>query len=188
LPGLRGESPEQVFREFRAHLNRLLHTTITDASLGLLGSGTRVRLEFWQSGERRCAYVGNGFYLFIGQTLEAVQERDQFRLRTLSYAYRITEGPSFGDPWIIRWEYESREVKPGLHPRHHCHIRDRMQCHNDRTTLDLSHLHLPSGWITIEEVIRFLVHELELEPRSKDWDRLLLESEELFREWTGRRV
>jgi hypothetical protein len=38
----------------------------------------------------------------------------------------------------------------------------------DRFTLSRSELHLPSGQIAIEEVSRFLIHELRLEPKSED--------------------
>ena len=85
-------------------------------------------------------------------------------------------------------EYESREVREALRPGHHCHIRTNVACLEDRRSLNLSQLHLPSGWITIEEVIRFLIHELQLRPKSDNWDRLLLESEQKFREWTARAV
>jgi hypothetical protein len=56
----------------------------------------------------------------------------------------------------------------------------------NRRTLDAEELHIPSGWITAEEVIRFLIHELRVKPKSRNWDELLRESEEQFGRWTGR--
>jgi len=132
-----------------------------------------------------CAKVGSGYHLFVGQTLEAIKKEDEYRLTTLAYAYRITEGPSFDDPWIVRWEYESRALKAGLQPRHHCHLPATIKCFG-RRPFDSSKLHIPSGWITVEEVIRFLIQELKVRPKRADWDRLLCESEERFRDWTGR--
>ena len=54
--------------------------------------------------------------------------------------------------------------------------------------LDLNKIHLPSGWITVEEVVRFLITELKVKPFSDDWDDLLQKSEHKFREWTHRSI
>jgi hypothetical protein len=196
LAALYGDSPQQTFQAFREHLNRLLHTTITDASLQLLGAErtNRAFLEFRQGedGVIRCAKVGGGYYLFFGQVLEAeptvVDGARKYRLRTLRYGYRITEGPTLDSRWLFRWEYESLKIKQHLRPRHHLHINGGVNCFGERMALSCSSLHLPSGWIAIEEVIRFLIHELGLEPKSVDWDQRLRDSEEKFREWTQRAI
>ena len=196
MTALYGDSPQQTFHLFREHLNDLLHVTLTDASLRLLGAERRNRafLEFRQGEEDqiRCAKVGGGYHLFLAQTLEAeetvVNGLQKYRLRTLRYAYRITEGPTLDSRWLIRWEYESPKIRPLLRPRHHIHINTGVNCFGDRFTLNCSELHVPSGWIAIEEVIRFLIQELGLDPKSPDWDRHLHESEEKFREWTARRI
>lgn len=196
MAALYGDSPQQAFQEFREHLNRLLHTTITDASLQLLGTERRDRafLEFRQGelDEIRCAKVGGGYYLFLGQVLEAEETRvndvQKYRLRTLSYAYRITEGPTLDCGWLFRWEYDSPKIKRGTQPRHHIHVNADVRCFRDRFKLNCSELHLPSGWIAIEEVIRFLINELHLDPKSEEWDRHLRDSEEKFREWTERTI
>ncbi|PYU23483.1 MAG: hypothetical protein DMG32_16090 [Acidobacteria bacterium] len=196
MAALYGDAPQQIFREFCEHLNRLLHTTITDANLRLLAAEHRHRgfLEFRQGehGEIRCARVGGSYYLFLAQTLEAeekmVEGSKKYRLRTLRYAYRVTEGPTLDSRWLFRWEYESPKIKPHLYPRHHIHVNTGVNCFSDRFTLNCSELHVPSGWIAIEEVIRFLIHELRLEPKRPDWDQLLLDSEERFTEWTERTI
>jgi hypothetical protein len=52
---------------------------------------------------------------------------------------------------------------------------------------DLDKIHIPTGWVMIEDLIRFLIYELRVEPRSEfRWDQELVKSEEKFREWTGR--
>lgn len=109
-----------------------------------------------------------------------------YRLRTLAYAYRISNGPLRTDDWLVRWEYDSADHKPGLHPRHHCHLHAEIEFLDQ--VLSLDKLHISSGWVTIEEVIRFLIHELKVPPLSENWDELLHESEERFREWTSRDV
>jgi hypothetical protein len=53
--------------------------------------------------------------------------------------------------------------------------------------LHFGRLHVPTGWVTIEEVIRFLIQELHVTPLSQNWDAILRESEQSFRERTARR-
>ena len=49
--------------------------------------------------------------------------------------------------------------------------------------MDLNRLHLPTGWITIEEVLRFLIEDLGMKPPCGDsWARRLAESERAFYE------
>jgi hypothetical protein len=114
-----------------------------------------------------------------------VREAGQYRLRTLAYAYRIAEGPTFDDQCLFRWEYNAREHKQSLAPRHHLQLPTTIKCFENRE-LDANKLHIPTGWVTVEEVIRFLVHELRVRPRSQKWDEELVKSERAFREWTGR--
>lgn len=52
--------------------------------------------------------------------------------------------------------------------------------------LSLEKLHIATGWVTIEEVIRFLIHELKVRAKNSDWDARLRASEEKFRKWTYR--
>lgn len=185
---LQGNSPEQVFRKFKKHLDDLLHKTVTQAPLQLvIVESTKALVQFGSSDGPSCVQVGRRYHLFLGQTLQALRDGEQYRLRTLAYAYRISEGPSFSDPCIFRWEYNSRERRESLSPRHHFHTPVILRCFGTRD-LNLNQLHIASGWVTVEEIIRFLIAELNIKPKSRDWDRLLRDSEEKFREWTARSV
>lgn len=55
--------------------------------------------------------------------------------------------------------------------------------------IDLDKVHLPTGWVTLEEVIRFLIAELGIEaPCGAAWPEVLSESERaFFEEFTGKR-
>lgn len=182
---LHGTSPEEIFGTFRNHLNDLLHHTITEAPLVQLITADRASLEFRQGGDSVAVKVGRGYYLFLSQTLEAKKiKAKEYRLRTLAYAYRIGFGPRREDEWFVRWEYNSREHIDALHPRHHCHLAAAAHCGGKEFSLEK--LHIASGWVTIEEVIRFLIYELKVRPKSADWDARLQASEELFRKWTAR--
>jgi hypothetical protein len=152
----------------------------------VLESPAGAMLQFRQQGEPIAVSVGRGFYLYLAQTLKIVKEGGRHRLRTMAYSYRITDGPTRQDKWLIRWEYNSREHLVALHPRHHCHIPADVSFRNQ--TLSLHKLHLASGWVTVEEVIRFLINELGVKPKNKNWDNLLHDSEKAFRRWTARSV
>lgn len=145
-------------------------------------------LEFYQNQASISVPVGRGYYLYVGQTLEAKQIKPkQYRLRTLAYAYRIGQGPDRDNNWFARWEYNSRDFLPdALHPRHHCHLPGSIDFAGE--TFDLAKMHIPTGWVTVEEVIRFLIHELKVRPKKSHWDTRLRRSEEKFREWTARSV
>ena len=185
VAGLYGASPEEVFRKFKEHLDRLLHKTITEAPLVLLSVGASAFLQFQRSERPICVPVGHRYHLYVGQTLQAAREDGRYRLRTLAYAYRIADGPTFDDQCFFRWEYNAREHKQSLAPRHHLQLPATIGCFGNRV-LDTNKLHIPTGWVTVEEVIRFLIHELRVKPRTHKWDGDLLASERLFREWSGR--
>jgi hypothetical protein len=87
----------------------------------------------------------------------------------------------------VRFEYVSRHTDPAFrYPRHH------VQFHRDydgvRGDFSPHKFHIPTGWVTIEEVIRFLITDLGVPPLIENWDEELRRSEEQFREWTGREV
>lgn len=181
MAGIHADSPSSAYRDFKEELNRLLHTTITQAPLVSVETPAGTLIEFRAKRSPVCVHVGKGLYLFIGQTITAVEELGKgFRVRTLAYGYRVSLGQALDSPYVIRWEYVSRELRQGLAPRHHLHIPCQYQ------GLDFGRLHTPTGWITVEEVIRFLIQELGVTPLSGNWDEILRESEERFRQRTAR--
>jgi hypothetical protein len=144
--------------------------------------GSAATIEFRGDGAARAVEIGkSGFFLFINQSVKVTKEaRRRYRLRTLTYSYRIADGPARED-WLFRWEYVNHDTEQGksLHPRHHCHLPVDHRCLTTKT-------HIPTGWVLLEEVIRFLIHELDVDPLNENWDGILQESEEQFRVWTAR--
>ncbi len=115
--------------------------------------------------------------LGIGQFCEGVRRDDgQYQLRTLSYRYAI--GYPDADEPLFRWEYIRQPQDGRFYARHHFQSPQPTGLErNGRTTL-YQELHLPTGWVSIEEVIRFCLNDLgaqtQLSPEA--WHQLLSES------------
>jgi len=50
-----------------------------------------------------------------------------------------------------------------------------------RETVALNDLHLPTGFVTVEEVLRFCIVDLAVKPLSDEWDATLMDSYEKFK-------
>jgi hypothetical protein len=125
-------------------------------------------------------------YFYLGQALEAVEEEGRFRLRTQKYWYRVQESPDLADPAVFRWEYDA-ETPHDAHCRHH--LQGDLDIPLGDGTLVLGDAHLPTGWVTMEEIIRFLIVDLDHRPPcGQDWPGILQKSEEdFFERFTGKR-
>jgi len=124
--------------------------------------------------------------LYLAQTLDAVREGNQrrVRLRTVSYVYTLQ--PHTWDDRIIRWEYVRFPGEDSYWSQHHVQGPLAFEILDDRGTnheLTLNEWHLPTGWVTIEEVIRFCLHDLGSPALSgrEAWHIALVESSEVFR-------
>lgn len=192
MPGLIGRDPTEAFDEFRAHLSRLLNRTITDAPLSLreLRGEGRALISFRKNDLAVAAPIRHtdDFFLYIGQNLRVAQQADKtWRLRTTRYMYRIQATQDPQDDDCLRWEYVSREERNDGYCRHHLHMQGEYEL-GPKRRIHLADAHIPTGWVTIEEIIRFLITDLGVPSKSDDWEKLLLESEAKFREWTGRDI
>lgn len=124
-------------------------------------------------------------YLTLLQILEVEPEVARYRLKTKEYSYRLLDQNDPRADAILRWEYKSDVAGHGF-CRHHVQMRTGVGLGG--SVLDLNRCHTPSGWVTIEELIRFLIHDLEVRPLSEDWPEILAESERKFyEEFTSKR-
>ena len=191
MAGLIGRTPRDVFVTFHAHITGLLNRTITDAPLSLIHNEkrqTRASIDFRRNNEAIAAPLFKpGIFLCIGQLLEVEQQKDKtWKLRTIQYRYRIQATDDPGDNHCLRWEYVSRKIRNKQHCRNHFQAPLSFQL--SQHELSLEDGHLPTGWVTIEEIIRFLIVDVRVPPKNGDWDAELQSSEEKFKEWTGREL
>lgn len=123
-----------------------------------------------EPGEARLRTRLGEIRLFLGQTCKAVREGQWFRLKTLRYRYFL-RAPAAKEP-AIRWEYIKEWDQPFC--RHH--LQGPIDVLFADRRLSLNDVHLPTGFVTIEEVIRFCIVELDARPLSTNWDVILRES------------
>lgn len=119
--------------------------------------------------------------LYIGHELEAYERDDiraRFALRTRQYWYRVFPR---GSGELLRWEYDHALRPEGNnHCRNHLHVHTRIAFGDQ--SLDLHKVHLPTGYVIFEEVLRFLFMDLKVKPKAPDWAAKLAASEKKFRE------
>jgi hypothetical protein len=122
-------------------------------------------------------------FLYMAQGLHAERKGSAFRLRTIAYWYKIFAGsPNVNDDAVIRWEYAKADRGYSGPCRHHVQF-GKMAPSIDMGSgsFDLTRLHMLTGWVTMEEVFRFLVHDLGVQPPCGDeWPEVLHESERAF--------
>ena len=112
-------------------------------------------------------------FLSAGQHFRIVPDErfeGEYKVRTEGYAYRAGLSQETGR-FLFAWHWH-----PDTRPDPHLHIGVE---HPDIE--DLPRLHVPTGRVSFEEVIRFLISELDVVPLRDDWGETLAETEERFR-------
>jgi hypothetical protein len=93
---------------------------------------------------------------------------------TAQYAYRVSDER---DDLLAEWHWHPMTQLSGDDaPWPHLHA------YGDREALTLHKLHLPTGRVALEAVVRFLVNDLGAVPRRTDWRATLDRHEEQFRQ------
>lgn len=184
--------PRNAFMRFRDHLRHLIVKTLPlpgHVRLDVTHTGQTGTLEFVRGdGVATAVPLRTDYgevYLTLTQLLEAVRDGRRYRLTTKGYAYRLLNSNQPTSDAVIRWEYVS-DADRDKWCRHHIQINGAVPLGNG--AIDLNRSHPPSGWITIEELIRFLIHDLGVAPVDSNWPEALEESErEFFESFTSKR-
>jgi hypothetical protein len=189
---LEGKSPGECFDTFTVHISGLLVAVLSErAQLVTTTVGRNAatlsfpRLPGTVALDTR---VGK-LRLSIIQELRAVPfvreggAATRFRLETHRYWYHLSRpvdrASSLKPDPFMRWEYAKRHGANDEPCRNHLHIHSGIEI--DGIRLDLKKTHLPTGWVTIEELLRFLITDLGVAPAcGDDWPKKLHESEALF--------
>lgn len=187
---IEGRTLWEAGRAFCEHLNRLLATTVTQARLVPVArrDAARIFVAFRsRGGGPTAALLRTRFGLValsVGQLCEALPTADGGqRLITVEYRYALTPGKldeAMQREPLLRWEYVRDAPDEARWCRHHLQGPVRLQI--GRAGLSLNDLHLPTGYVTIEEVLRFCIVDLGVRPLSPRWHRLLQESHQRFKD------
>jgi hypothetical protein len=182
-----GTTLAEAARNFCEQLNHVLSRTLTQTrAVPFEVSGVPLfQVAFRQGGvpvnaqlHTRYGQIG----LFLGQVCgSVVREGNIHQLFTRSYRYRLYSH-NVEEP-IIRWEYE-RETGPDAQWCRH-HLQGPIEVRFNRTVVSLNDIHLPTGYVTFEEVIRFCIADLGVTPLHDEWDRILRESYAQFKGGLG---
>ena len=190
-----GRTPKACFDEFVGHLRSLCAKTLTKQHQ-LISRRTDDETQIGISFLQRDAPVtvplktkAHGtVYFSIAQDLRAkLDEEETYRLETHAYWYRLQSAPEATAQAAIRWEYERKPEGGKKHCRNHVQQDTHVALGTGR--LDLNKAHLPTGWVTIEEVLRFLINDLGVKPPcGASWATVLAESEaKFYEEFTSKR-
>ena len=93
-------------------------------------------------------------------------------LTTLAYRYQWQSGADDGT-WLVRWDY-SRD--PPVPPHVNVHFGRGVNIGGK----DSHKLHLPTGRVAIEDVVRFLAGEAGVTCNSDGWPKILDEAAAIF--------
>lgn len=194
-----GRKPWAAFKAFETHVQQLVGQLLpTQQPVNLMGSRDDEDTAYLafapRSGSARptvaLATTYGRVQFYFRQELRVEHEKGTgFRLTTRRYWYHLYKGDAIDA--FMRWEYVDRKLEPDArYPRHHLHVHDVVLPVGDSGAgIDLKKAHLPTGWVTIEEVLRFLINELGVTPPCGDrWNDELLDGERRFyEEFTSKR-
>lgn len=186
---LTAKTPREIFHAVQDHLNRVLNTVLTHYRLEFtvhhLKQG-RTFLHFRDEQKQAMAVplLPSPWRLYIGQGLQAVPEGKEYTIKVLQYAYRIQRSPSIQDEAEVRFEYVSHEIDPSARWCRH-HVQFHREYQGVRVDFSPNKLHIPTGVVTLESVLRFLIADLGVPPLTDRWETELQASEARTREWIG---
>lgn len=191
-----GPTPKACFAQFRTHVAQLVGQLVPTSCPMLLAippaRPDSAVLSFKNQHHDTVPLDTNlgTVHLYLGQTLQAQKVDSGYRLRTVAYYYKLfseTGTPASQAEPMFRWEYAVQQGPIAGPCRNHFQIGRvdgrALTPPLGAGKIDLNRVHLPTGWVLIEEVFRFLIHELEMKPPcGNEWPDVLHTSEKMFRE------
>jgi hypothetical protein len=164
---LAGRTPREAVDDFLEPLRQIVGC-VTDE-----GFVARIRRE----GGPYPARFQDGFAI-LGRT----GSRQPFRL-TLTHSYNVLPPSGEQRLWTVGtagWIYDLADSRDELISAFHWHpensgrvARPHVHVYGDHDTVDLHKLHFPTGRVSLEAVVRFLIEDLDVVPRRRDWDEVL---------------
>jgi hypothetical protein len=109
---------------------------------------------------------------------------------TLTHSYYVVPEQGRRGPWRVRtagWIYKIADAEGSLVLAFHWHPErsgratwPHLHAHGSHRSFDLDRLHSPTGRVSIEAVVRFLIEDLNVITRKDDWRAILDAHERQF--------
>lgn len=199
---IEGRTAGACFEQYRGHIGPLIATTLTDkhiVNLPRLRGRPNARPMYLGHDQIKAVALESSthgrIHLQLSQELEAVENEDgKFLLKTLRYWYKVLWGaPKYTDEPLFRWEFVKIPEPGERWCRSHFQVGkvaggdDGKQPKAISVPLgdgqaDLNRLHVPTGYVLLEYVIRFLITDLGIAPPcgADKWEAALERSEATF--------
>ena len=177
--------PKRAFEQFETHIEEVVRSVLdmpSPTKLTLKWRDLDGVLEFTRNSIGTTVPLNTRYgqlHLSISQDLTALREGRRYRLRTQRYAYKLLPSQDPRAEAVIRWEFDSA-TDDRAECRNHLHVNAALPFGHG--TLDLKRVHVPTAWVLIEHVLRFLFHDLHVPPKTQDWPQILRDSETKFYE------
>jgi hypothetical protein len=183
-----GRSLREASSNLANHLNRTLNRTLTHRRLiSFIERGANVStIQFREAGRAvptrlNSRYGPVDLEVTLRCTAEEVGSR---RVRLRATWYRYTLLPEGHREPTFRWEYVSEpEGDDAFWARHH--LQGPAPIDVGSRYVSLNDLHVPTGPVPIEEIIRFCINDLGVSPLSNDWHAILAESARISQQISG---
>ncbi|SRR6266511_5305527 len=190
MPIIEG-NPRHAFEKFEVHMEAMVRSVLpmpAPTVLTLRWKDESGVLQFTKASIPTSVPVDTTLgelHLSIAQNLRAIREGPKYRLRTQRYAYKLLPSDDPGAEALIRWEFDA-DTDDHAQCRNHLHLNASLPVGHG--TLHLSRAHVPTAWVLVEHVLRFLFHDLQVAPRTADWPTILRESEtQFYEQFTSKR-
>lgn len=113
--------------------------------------------------------------------------RNLWRVSTRMYQYRLLDHDE-RELLVYHWQPGDAFQGPD-HP--HVHVSAALRARTsatDERSIDLDRLHLATGRVSFEAVVRMLISEFDIAPQRPDWHAILTRTEAVFRSDALQRV
>jgi hypothetical protein len=125
-----------------------------------------------------------GLFLSVAHVFAIVEAvpartRRQWRVTSRMYEYSLLDLDET-ELLVYHWQPDADPAYPHIHVS--AALRARTSALEEKQSIDLDRLHLPTGRVSLEAVVRMLITEFGIAPRRSNWQEVLKQTEAIFRE------
>lgn len=113
---------------------------------------------------------GTALMLYVEHEVDAAGDT----AHTASYRY-VLQGDGTPNSWLVRWEYLRERPRGYPYALSHVHVNASFgdAAASRLAAKPLARLHLPSARVAVELVLRHLIAEWDVQPKTDAWPQIL---------------